>query len=150
MAAYLDCFETISSREWSLCFSVGQGWILSEQTFGTSSFFFHKNTEWDWAPVGGWMAFIVIGMWSGKVWTGSAAGGSGGREGGGGRTLLLLFLSWVSAVFNNTLGFAFSAAGSFSLTGPWCFGAERLEGRLILKPSTSRLTPTYCGTSTAA
>lgn len=149
VAAYLVCFEMISSGEWSSCFSMGRDWILSEQTFGTF-LLFHKDTEWEVAPVGRWMVFIDTGMWRGKISTGSSAGGAARWEGGGGgRTLLLLFVSWVSAVVNNTLGFAFTAAGSFFLTGPWCFGNKRLEGCLILEPSISRLTPTYCGTSTA-
>lgn len=53
-------------------------------------------------------------------------------------------------------GFILSAGSSF-LTGPQCFGAEPFEdfsggggqGHLILRPSTSRWTPTYFGTSTA-
>lgn len=87
---------------------------------------------------------------------GTGTGGSGGRRGGDG-TPLLVFWSGVAALFNILgRGFILSAGVSF-LTGPRCFGAEPFEdfsggsgqGHLILRPSTSRWTPTYFGTSTA-
>lgn len=106
--------------------------------------------------LGRWINFTV-GGWNVKFSVGTGTGSSGGSRGGD-KTPLLVFGNWVSALFNHISdrGFILLAGGSF-LTGPQYFGGEPFkdfrggsgQGCLILRPSTSRWTPTCFGTSTA-
>lgn len=133
------------------------GWTFLNHSFINPGLLLQKYLEPDWELTGRWVELPVsIGRLSVKISTGT--GCLEGREGGGWDPLLGV-LSGLTTPLNNFFrgGFAFSAV-CFSLMGVWSLVAGGFgglaggsgRGHLILEPSTSRLTPTYCGTSTTA